>query len=788
MQIALGMILLSAKLFAGSASWIQDGGNWSDPSSWNPNTVPNSSSDVATFTNAAGTFAGGNVDSTFSIASLNFTTAVFFTLNNGTLNIYDSIIVNEATGGASCNTTISLQNDISIITAAQLACQSITGTGGIIKTGPDILSTSNVCTYSGTTFVNEGIFRAGFEDAFSHNSAIVLTNVSGVELNNQGLSNTILSLSGGGSLGGNVTFDDGAAGSLTLGDSNDTTYAGVISGRGEIIKRGSGTFTLTGINTYTEGTTVQAGQLAVNGSITGGITINSGATLKGTGTISGGGTINGTLSPGNSIGIITFNTADGDLTLSSSSVTQIELNSSSSSKIIHVGGGNIVLGGSVSLIQNNDGNYARSGQYTILSGAYTGEFAPSVSGALPGFLFNLSYGSDVIYLLYEVQSISTRGLSGNALKVADYLNENGNSTSLALLSGLTGSGLEAALDSISPSRNAFGSFTAAQTAFSFSSLVSAHLDGIRFAHEDSGKRDFTAALLVDAAKDVRQAMSKQKDRFSVWLSGFGEFAHLAALDQNPAFTFATGAALAGFDYRGLNKGLVGGSLGYARSHYYANQDAGSGNINFYLASVYGNVFAGNFYFSPALWGIFNQTDNQRNIAFPGFSAAAEADILAWELVPHLEVGYEWKHSWGKVIPFATVDWALLWQKGYTETGASPYNAVQRANDSSFLRSETGLKLCQQWEKSWGLFLLKEKASYVLEKPFSTGNVQASFVGMPSGFTVTAVDQILNLGAIGLDFLFAVGKDRSVTLDFEYEGEFGSQYGSNELILTISKRF
>ena len=58
----------------------------------------------------------------------------------------------------------------------------------------------------------------------------------------------------------------------------------------------------------------------------------------------------------------------------------------------------------------------------MLSGAYTGEFAPSVSGALPGFLFNPSYGSDIIYLLYEVQSISTNGLSGNKLKFANYLN------------------------------------------------------------------------------------------------------------------------------------------------------------------------------------------------------------------------------------------------------------------------------------------------------------------------------------------------------------------------------
>ena len=120
-----------------------------------------------------------------------------------------------------------------------------------------------------------------------HDSAIVLANVAGVELNNQGLPNTILSLSGGGSLGGNVTFNNADAGSLTLGDSSSTTFAGVISGHGEIIKRGSGIFTVTGVNTYTEGTTVQDGKFVVNGSIAGGITVDSGGVLGGTGTVFG---------------------------------------------------------------------------------------------------------------------------------------------------------------------------------------------------------------------------------------------------------------------------------------------------------------------------------------------------------------------------------------------------------------------------------------------------------------------------------------------------------------------
>jgi fibronectin-binding autotransporter adhesin len=53
---------------------------------------------------------------------------------------------------------------------------------------------------------------------------------------------------------------------LTVGGSNaSTTYSGRMSGLGSITKAGTGTMTLTGANTYTGDTTVNAGVLAVNG-------------------------------------------------------------------------------------------------------------------------------------------------------------------------------------------------------------------------------------------------------------------------------------------------------------------------------------------------------------------------------------------------------------------------------------------------------------------------------------------------------------------------------------------
>ncbi len=798
MRFALIFLAINIKLFASSASWVQDGGNWSETSTWDPNTVPNSSTDVATFTDAAGTFATGNVDSTFSVASLNFTTALFFTLNSGTLNIYDSIIVEEATGGASCNTTLSLQNDISIITNAQLACRSITGTGGIIKTGSDILSTSNVCTYSGTTFVNEGIFRAGFEDAFSHNSAIVLANVAGVELNNQGLSNTILNLSGGGSLGGNVTFDNGDAGSLTLGDSNDTTYAGVISGRGEIIKRGSGTFTLTGNNTYTEGTTVQAGQLAVNGSITGGITINSGATLKGIGTISGGGTINGMLSPGNSIGTITFNTADGDLTLGSSSVTQIELNSSNSSKIVNVGGGNIVLGGNVSLIQNDYGNYARSGQYTILSGAYTGEFSSIVNGALSGFLFNLAYGPDIIYLLYEVQPISTSGLSGNDLTFTNYLNNSApvSSEYLALVT-LPTSQQPNAINNVSPARNAFGPYVTQQTVFSLSQLVRRHLNNKRFSPFHTCSETTPIALgiqhqnfLADNSNSCvpGTTVKKRDGAFDLWVSGFVDFTHQSKESGNPSFNFMSKALLLGLDYNRFDTLQLGGCLGFAHSQIHDNDHYGEANIPYYFGAVYGSFILDKFYIEPTFWAVFHQIHNKRYISYGSIDVTASGTMNGWQIAPHLGLGYDIDVSWGIIETFAAFDWVVNWEGSLQEHGAGDLDMYQKSHTSSMLQSEIGVKLHQSFCKSSGQFCLKEGVSYINRAPFGTGKVTTAILGSPQFVTLRSFTKVQNLGAFNLEFQANVGKKRDVSISLGYEGQFGSHYTSNEIMLRIAKQF
>ncbi len=96
------------------------------------------------------------------------------------------------------------------------------------------------------------------------------------------------------------------------GANTDETFRGVIDdkdqagshpGKTSIVKTGSGDWRLTGANTYSGTTKVEAGTLIVNGthSGSGAITVNSGATLAGKGTLTGAVTMNGTLMVGDTL-------------------------------------------------------------------------------------------------------------------------------------------------------------------------------------------------------------------------------------------------------------------------------------------------------------------------------------------------------------------------------------------------------------------------------------------------------------------------------------------------------
>jgi len=136
---------------------------------------------------------------------------------------------------------------------------------------------SGVNTYTGPTIVSLGTLKAGrasvanVSGAFGLNSAVTMANAATAILDLNGFDTQIGSLTGGGTTGGNVTNSSATtSATLTVGGNNTSTnyLGGILGPRLGLTKIGTGTQTLSGMNTYTGATTVSNGVLmgAVNGS------------------------------------------------------------------------------------------------------------------------------------------------------------------------------------------------------------------------------------------------------------------------------------------------------------------------------------------------------------------------------------------------------------------------------------------------------------------------------------------------------------------------------------------
>jgi len=227
----------------------------------------------------------------------------------------------------------------------------LAGTAGVTKTTGGTVSLGRASTYTGGTTLTDGTLQIA--SASTGSVGLITSSAIGtgtLTLNGGTLSSgsvTSRTLLNAAIIGGNVILGDAANnGKLTfssdvdLGGSARTlttasaiNFDGVVS-NGGINKAGAGTLTLGGNSTYTGGTTVEGGTLLVstggsiaqsslttvttgttltaNGTV-GAVAVNAGGTLNGSGTV-GTTTVAGTLTPGNSPGVLNVN---GNLTMAS---------------------------------------------------------------------------------------------------------------------------------------------------------------------------------------------------------------------------------------------------------------------------------------------------------------------------------------------------------------------------------------------------------------------------------------------------------------------------------------
>ena len=221
---------------------------------------------------------------------------------------------------------LTIDQDIDTTFAGAIA--SDVGAGSLIKAGSGRLLLTGASTYQGGTTVTGGILAG--------NTA----NLKGAIVNNA-----------------TVEFAQDGSG----------TFTGVMSGTGALLKSGNGTVSLTAANTYTGGTTLQAGTLVVDapGALgSGGLTVNAGLLdLNASHTV---GALAGT---GGTVDIVT------------TGVLTVDQASSTTFAGALTGGGGLTKSGAGTLMLTGTSSY--TGGTTVLGGTLAGQ-----TGSLQGAILN----------------------------------------------------------------------------------------------------------------------------------------------------------------------------------------------------------------------------------------------------------------------------------------------------------------------------------------------------------------------------------------------------------------
>jgi fibronectin-binding autotransporter adhesin len=320
-----------------------------------------SDSGVGRSSNAAANLSLNNATTLRYVGSTNATTDRAFTINSGTaghgaiiessglgtLSFSGGPIIAYGTGGQTRVLTLGGTNT-GANTFGKVVADNGTGATSLVKAGVGTWVLNQTNTYTGATTITGGILNFNSLAAGGANSSIGAGSVANTNLV---LNGGTLQYTGSSAQTTNRLFTVGAAGgtidssgsnnanpltftgtgdlgasttgnrTLTLTGSNTgaNSIAGNIvdpsSGATSLTKSGDGTWVLTGTNTYTGTTTVNAGTLLVNGSTASGsaVTVNGG-TLGGTGTVGGALTVA-------SGGTVRGDTGTGTGTLTTGSVT-----------------------------------------------------------------------------------------------------------------------------------------------------------------------------------------------------------------------------------------------------------------------------------------------------------------------------------------------------------------------------------------------------------------------------------------------------------------------------------
>ncbi len=634
------------------------------------------------------------------------------------------------------------------------AATPTTGWNGktLTKAGAGTLVLTGSNTYSGGTVITDGTLQVARDANLGAAGGSLLLN--------------------GGTLATTSSFETARAttvaqtGAIDVAANTALLLTGTFSGNGDFTKLGNGLLTLQGDNSgFTGQTRVNAGQLVINGQLGGSLTLGKGSMLGGNATVgSTHSTLTvesgATLSPGNSIGLVSVN---GDLVMQSGATFVVETDpGSSAADRVHVTGNALLNGGSVVHI-GAAGNYGLQSNYTIMQvdGTLSGRFdtvASDFAFLTPSLAYDYHAGRVSLNLDRNDVVMSLTGSTPNQRATAAAIDSMGMNSGHKLYNAVVSlpddkAVLHASFDQLSGEMHASAKTALLQESFYL--------------------RDAMSGRLRDASNTPAS-----------WLQAIGNWNHINSTSNTGSLTSSSGGFLMGIDAPMSNNWQLGLLAGYSRSSFDVKSRSSSGNSNNYHLGAYTGGRWGALRLQGGLAYSWHNLTTRRSVAIPGFTDQLTARYDGHTAQAFVDLGYGIDTSVATLEPFVNLAYVNLRTNRYNESGdAAALHAAGQTTDTTFttlgLRASTNFEVGSSQLVARGSLGWRHAIGDIT--PYSTHAFSAGTAFEVAGAALARNSTVLELGV-------AMQLKASTMLGLSYQGQLSDSSQNHGLKANLQVRF